>query len=42
MRWGRRFSLELDKDVMEILRVLNYDVYFDTSYAEFVDYEIEA
>ena len=38
----RRFSLELDEDVMEILRVLNCDVYFNTSYAEFVDYEIEA
>ena len=38
----RRFSLELDKDVMETLRVLNCGVYFDTSYAEFVDYEIEA
>lgn len=37
----RRFSLELDEDVMEMLRVLNCGVYFDTSYAEYVDYEIE-
>ena len=37
----RRFSLELDEEVMEILRVLNCGDYFDTSYAEFVDYEIE-
>lgn len=29
----RRFSLELDEDVMEILRVLNCGVCFDTCYA---------
>ena len=37
----RCFSLELDEDVMEILRVFDCGVYFDTSYSEFVDYEIE-